>query len=78
MSGRRKPNSGDEGEAGTRLLNTLVRRRLLVSVKAGQGNVETNLLNFVAALIACRADQVLPAIEDDLYKQKGMDRGDVD
>ena len=32
----------------------------------------------VAALIACRADQVLPAIEDYLYKQKGMDRGDVD
>ena len=32
----------------------------------------------VAALIACRADQVLPAIEDYLYKQKGMPRGDVD
>ena len=46
MSGRRDPNEGDEGEAGTRLLNTLVRTRLLVSVKAGQNNIETNLLRY--------------------------------
>jgi len=189
MSGRRDPNEGDEGEAGIRLLNQLVRTRLLVSVRAGQDNVETNLLRYtyvkgpgganmdsgprayeitsgptqritlalrnddldadapslqalvaraelvsplfvprlrrfiyaiggqgvaqmgtwlqfhqapraasaaicagvvvdvfgkvatkeiVAALIACRADQILPAIEDYLYTQKGMARGDID
>ena len=32
----------------------------------------------VAGLIACRTDQILPAIEDYLYKQKGLARGDVD
>ena len=32
----------------------------------------------VAGLIACRTEQILPAIEDYLYKQKGLDRGDVD
>ena len=32
----------------------------------------------VAGLIACRPDQILPAIEDYLYKQKGTDRGDID
>ena len=32
----------------------------------------------VAWLLACRTDQILPAIEQYLYKQKGMDRGDVD
>ena len=140
MSGRRDSNEGDEGEAGIRLLNQLVRTRLLVSVRAGQDNVETNLLRYtyvnvsplfvprlrrfiyaiggqgvaqmgtwlqfhqapraasaaicagvvvdvfgkvatkeiVAALIACRADQILPAIEDYLYTQKGMARGDID
>ena len=128
MSGRRDSNEGDEGEAGIRLLNQLVRTRLLVSVRAGQDNVETNLLRrlrrfiyaiggqgvaqmgtwlqfhqapraasaaicagvvvdvfgkvatkeIVAALIACRADQILPAIEDYLYTQKGMARGDID
>ena len=46
MSGRRDPNEGDEGEAGIRLLNQLVRTRLLVSVRAGQDNVETNLLRY--------------------------------
>uniref|UniRef100_A0A7S4A5Y1 Uncharacterized protein n=1 Tax=Pelagomonas calceolata TaxID=35677 RepID=A0A7S4A5Y1_9STRA len=46
MSGRRDANEGDEGEAGTRLLNTLVRTRLLVSVKAGENNIETNLLRY--------------------------------
>ena len=46
MSGRRDANEGDEGEAGTRLLNTLVRTRLLVSVRAGQDNIETNLLRY--------------------------------
>ena len=140
MSGRRDSNEGDEGEAGIRLLNQLVRTRLLVSVRAGQDNVETNLLRYtyvnvsplfvprlrrfiyaiggqgvaqmgtwlqfhqapraasaaicagvvvgalgdaatpeiVAGLIACRTDQILPAIEQYLYKQKGLARGDVD
>ena len=32
----------------------------------------------VAALIACRADQVLPTIERYLHGEKGMPRGDVD
>ena len=32
----------------------------------------------VAWLLACRTDQILPAIEQYLYRQKGMDRGDVD
>ena len=32
----------------------------------------------VAGLIACRTEQILPAIEQYLYKQKGLARGDVD
>ena len=32
----------------------------------------------VAWLLACRTDQILPAIEQYLYKQKGLARGDVD
>ena len=32
----------------------------------------------VAGLIACRTEQILPAIEDYLYTQKGMARGDID
>ena len=32
----------------------------------------------VAGLIACRTEQILPAIEDYLYNQKGLARGDVD
>ena len=32
----------------------------------------------VAGLIACRTEQILPAIEDYLFSQKGLARGDVD
>ena len=75
MSGRRDPNEGDDGEAGNRLLNRLVRRPLEVTVRNGQPNVVIDLLQW---LLACRADQILPAIEAYLKARKGLDRGDVD
>ena len=46
MSGRRDANEDDEGEAGTRLLNTLVREPLEVSVRNGQPNVVIDLLQY--------------------------------
>ena len=122
MSGRREADEGDDGDAGKRLLNQLVRRRLEVSVRNGQPNVVIDLLRYAvtkgagganagsgarvfeltggkerriiltllnenpskgvpslqALVLACRTDQILPAIEQYLYRQKGMDRGDVD
>ena len=84
MAGRREADEGDEGDAGNRLLNRLVREPLEVSVRNGQPNVVIDLLQYavtpeiVAWLLACRTEQILPAIEDYLYKQKGLDRGDVD
>ena len=46
MSGRRGANEGDEGDAGNRLLNRLVREPLEVSVRNGQPNVVIDLLQY--------------------------------
>ena len=57
MSGRRDANEGDEGEAGTRLLNTLVREPLEVSVRNGQPNIVIDLLRYADAKGAGGANQ---------------------
>ena len=46
MSGRRDADEGDDGDAGKKLLNQLVRRRLEVSVRNGQPNVVIDLLQY--------------------------------
>ena len=49
-----------------------------LTVRGSAGGANQGSKEIVAALLACRPDQILPAIEDYLYKQKGLARGDVD
>ena len=46
MANRRDPDEGDEGDAGKRLLNQLVREPLEVTVRNGQPNVVIDLLRY--------------------------------
>ena len=69
------------GQLGTWLQFHQVPRAASAAVAAGVvvsvlGDAATP--EIVAGLIACRTEQILPAIEDYLYKQKGLARGDVD
>ena len=69
------------GQLGTWLQFHQVPRAASAAVAAG---VVVNVLGdaatpeIVAGLIACRTEQILPAIEAYLRGRKGLERGDVD
>ena len=69
------------GQLGTWLQFHQVPRAASAAVAAGvvvnaMGDAATP--EIVAGLIACRTEQILPAIEQYLFSQKGLARGDVD